>query len=71
MHRRLPVLRLGNEVDRRRRLLEDLISLCGELDVTVVAEGVETRLEFEALQELGCHLFQGFFVGRPDGRVGG
>lgn len=65
------LIRNVNANDRRRRLLEDLIALCGELDVTVVAEGVETRKEFEALQELGCHLFQGFFVGRPDSRVVG
>ena len=64
------LIRNVNASDRRRRLIEGLIGLCGDLGVTVVAEGVETRLEFEALQDLGCHLFQGFLVGRPDSRVG-
>jgi EAL domain-containing protein (putative c-di-GMP-specific phosphodiesterase class I) len=35
------------------------------LDIAVLAEGVETREEVEALRVLGCALFQGFFFSRP------
>jgi EAL domain-containing protein (putative c-di-GMP-specific phosphodiesterase class I) len=35
------------------------------LDIAVLAEGVETREEVEALRVLGCQLFQGFFFSRP------
>ena len=31
----------------------------------VVAEGVETREQVEALMRLGCRFAQGFFLGRP------
>ncbi len=65
------LIRNLNANDRRRRLIASLIGLCREMGIIVVAEGVETRLEFEALHDLGCDLFQGFFVGRPDSRVGG
>ena len=31
----------------------------------IIAEGVETRDEFKALQDLGIDLFQGFYFARP------
>jgi EAL domain-containing protein (putative c-di-GMP-specific phosphodiesterase class I) len=42
-----------------------LIELGRRLDIAVLAEGVETREEVEALKVLGCSLFQGFFFARP------
>lgn len=51
--------------DRRRRLISGLVGLCADLNIRVIAECVETRDEFEALLDVGCHFFQGFFVGLP------
>jgi predicted signal transduction protein with EAL and GGDEF domain len=42
-----------------------LIELGRRLDISVLAEGVETREEVDALRVLGCSLFQGFFFARP------
>jgi predicted signal transduction protein with EAL and GGDEF domain len=42
-----------------------MIELGRRLDITVLAEGVETRDDVEALRVLGCSLFQGFFFARP------
>src|SRR5262249_47341263 len=42
-----------------------LIELGRRLDISVLAEGVETPEEVEALRVLGCSLFQGFFFARP------
>ena len=42
-----------------------LIELGRRLDIAVLAEGVETREEVEALRVLGCSLFQGFYFARP------
>ena len=42
-----------------------LIELGRRLDIAVLAEGVETPEEVEALRVLGCQLFQGFFFARP------
>ena len=42
-----------------------LIELGRRLDIAVLAEGVETREEADALRVLGCSLFQGFFFARP------
>lgn len=51
--------------ERKRMIIGSMASLCLELGIGVVAEGVETQEEFEVLRELGCTHFQGFFVGRP------
>jgi EAL domain-containing protein (putative c-di-GMP-specific phosphodiesterase class I) len=55
-------------VDRTRikqRVIGSLYSLCKDLDLMVVAEGVETEAELGKLLELGGDLFQGFFFSRP------
>ena len=36
-----------------------------ELGSRVVAEGVETEAEFQALREAGIELIQGFLLARP------
>ena len=42
-----------------------MISFAHLLGMTVVAEGVETIEEFEALQALGCDHIQGYFISKP------
>jgi EAL domain-containing protein (putative c-di-GMP-specific phosphodiesterase class I) len=43
-----------------------VISLGHALDLHVVAEGVETRVQREALGAMGCRLAQGYLFGRPE-----
>jgi EAL domain-containing protein (putative c-di-GMP-specific phosphodiesterase class I)/CheY-like chemotaxis protein len=50
---------------RRRALATALISFADEMGMTVVAEGVETQEEDDALRALGVRLGQGFFLGPP------
>lgn len=49
----------------KRKLVDSLTSLCRELGMLVIAEGVETAEERDALVELGCDLLQGFYFARP------
>lgn len=51
--------------ERRRAMARALIGFAHELDLVVVAEGVETAAELEALRDLGAHWAQGFYLGRP------
>jgi EAL domain-containing protein (putative c-di-GMP-specific phosphodiesterase class I)/CheY-like chemotaxis protein len=51
----------------RQKLVASMYALCRELGTTVVAEGVETEAELEAVQKTGCPLVQGFLFGRPSG----
>ena len=49
----------------RHTLTGALVGFAGEIDATVVAEGVETKLEIDALRGLGVEFAQGYFLGRP------
>jgi EAL domain-containing protein (putative c-di-GMP-specific phosphodiesterase class I) len=52
--------------DRARRALASaLVSFAGEIGATIVAEGIETASEMEALRGLGVHQGQGFHLARP------
>lgn len=51
--------------DLRQRLVASLVSLCRDMSIDVVAEGVETSAERAALVSLGCDLFQGYLFARP------
>ena len=46
-------------------LVASLTGVCRDLGMKVVAEGVETAGERDALIELGCDLLQGYFFARP------
>jgi len=35
------------------------------LDITVVAEGVETQSQLTLLQSYDCHVFQGYYLSPP------
>jgi EAL domain-containing protein (putative c-di-GMP-specific phosphodiesterase class I) len=41
------------------------VALGQTLDLKIVAEGVETVAQQEALSDMGCHSLQGFLFGRP------
>jgi len=42
-----------------------LVELARGLEIAVLAEGAETLQEVQALQGLGCSMFQGYFFARP------
>jgi EAL domain-containing protein (putative c-di-GMP-specific phosphodiesterase class I) len=48
-----------------RTILPALVTLGHDLDMSVTAEGIETRAQAEYLRGIGCDLGQGYFLGRP------
>jgi EAL domain-containing protein (putative c-di-GMP-specific phosphodiesterase class I) len=54
-------------VDRShdRAIVAAVISLAQELELAVIAEGVETERQHAELRELGCRYGQGFLYARP------
>lgn len=50
--------------NRKRRIVSAVIGLGQSLDITVVAEGVETEAEAAILRGLGCPLGQGWLYGK-------
>jgi lactose/cellobiose-specific phosphotransferase system IIC component len=50
--------------EQRRQIIKSILTLCEQLHVKAVAEGVETREQVEMLHELGCECYQGFYYSR-------
>jgi len=46
-------------------IVEAIISIGKKFNMEVIAEGVETKEQFERLKEMGCENFQGFYFGKP------
>lgn len=49
----------------RQAILAATLFVARELDITVLAEGVETAAEFAALKAAGVTLFQGYYFAKP------
>ncbi len=46
-------------------IIKAIVAMCEGLDLEVVAEGIEERVEEEKLRALGCAMGQGYFYRRP------
>ena len=61
-----PFLTRGLAQDQSlRETAAAILEAAGELDAAVVAEGIETREDRDALKQLGVPFGQGWFLGRP------
>ena len=61
-------LSLTRDIDSdpvRRALAASLVAFAREIGATIVAEGIETRAELEALRALGVTHGQGYYLARP------
>jgi EAL domain-containing protein (putative c-di-GMP-specific phosphodiesterase class I) len=54
-----------HENETKWKLIQSMAALFGEMGLIVIAEGVETACERDALVTAGCDLFQGFLFGKP------
>ena len=46
-------------------ITSSIISMCHQLGIQVVAEGVETKNQIEILRKLDCENYQGFYFSKP------
>ena len=72
--KRLPLDQLKIDQGFVRDLLTDandasiartIVTLAQSMDLSVIAEGVETVEQRDMLASLGCHTWQGYLFGRP------
>lgn len=59
---------LVRDVERsrtKRHIIVSMVQLCEKLNISVIAEGIETIAERDVLMALGCQLLQGYYFGRP------
>ncbi|MBX3260359.1 MAG: EAL domain-containing protein [Labilithrix sp.] len=50
----------------KRLIVGRIAGLCRDLQMRVVAEGIETTEELSCMLDLGCEYLQGFLLGRPE-----
>ncbi len=53
------------EDDSSRIIIEAMVSMINKLGFETVAEGVETKEQYEYMRSIGCDVIQGYLLGRP------
>jgi EAL domain-containing protein (putative c-di-GMP-specific phosphodiesterase class I) len=61
----MAIIRGIDESLARSRLVRRVVEFANDQGIQVIAEGVETPAEAEVVEELGCHLLQGYLFGKP------
>ena len=61
----MSLVRDVDQMTTKRSIVRSMASLCSDLGIRLVAEGVQTPGERDALLDCGCDLLQGFLFGRP------
>lgn len=51
--------------DKKKIFVESIVKMAQKLNIKVLAEGVETKDEFDICKEIGCELVQGYYIQRP------
>ncbi|WP_150270177.1 putative bifunctional diguanylate cyclase/phosphodiesterase [Paenibacillus tepidiphilus] len=54
-----------SKMHSKKAIISNIIAIASNLNMEVVAEGVETTEQIELLQSLGCRVMQGYYYGRP------
>lgn len=49
----------------KQTIVRHLINLFNELNILIIAEGIETQAEHHTLEDMGIHLFQGYYFAKP------
>ncbi len=58
-------INIMDESEKSRAIVKTILMLGENLDLEVVAEGIETERQLEVLRTLGCRLGQGYYFSRP------
>ena len=51
--------------EEKYKIANTIINMGNELNISVIAEGVETKDEFEALESAKCNKYQGYYFSKP------
>ena len=54
-----------SDKEKAKTIVKNIINLTKELGIVSLTEGVETAEQYEALEEMGCNLFQGYYFAKP------
>lgn len=56
---------IDEECEKERLMICDIINMAHHLGITVLAEGVETKIQRDMLKEAGCEIVQGYYYSKP------
>lgn len=48
-----------------RSIIECIMTMAKKLGMTLIAEGIETKEQYEFVKEQGCHIVQGYYFSKP------
>lgn len=48
-----------------QQIVKSLITLCSDMDLECIVEGIETESQYSLLKQMGCASAQGFYLGCP------
>ncbi len=51
--------------ERGSTILSSVVGMSAKLNMTIIAEGVETELQADFLRDIGCEIIQGYFYSKP------
>ncbi|MBL6974045.1 MAG: EAL domain-containing protein, partial [Sulfurimonas sp.] len=54
-----------NKSDNKEPLIDTIIAMGKSLNLQVIAEGVETKEQYEFLKEKDCEIIQGYYFAKP------
>lgn len=54
-----------NDNSKSKSIIKGIVNLAKSLDLSIVAEGVETKSQCDYLKSLGCDTIQGYYYARP------
>lgn len=55
----------AEDLTRKQTVLYNIISLLKQLNVDIIAEGIETKEQAEFLLQAGCKIGQGYLYSKP------
>jgi EAL domain-containing protein (putative c-di-GMP-specific phosphodiesterase class I)/ActR/RegA family two-component response regulator len=61
----MSLVRNVHESDVRQKLIASMATLCREMGIQIVAEGIENAGERDCVRGLGCQLLQGYLFAKP------
>lgn len=51
--------------NKAHRIVQNIITMSDDLDISSLTEGVENAEQYNMLSEMGCRLFQGYYFAKP------
>lgn len=61
----MAIVRDIHEFANKSSLVSGIVKFCKEMDIALIAEGIETEAELDTLIRLGVDYGQGYYLGRP------